>query len=176
MSVLARRFEQESGPLILSGNEVLVKGGLESGVTFWTGYPGSPVASIHNTLEDLTSGLFAEHGIVYHRALNEMTASAELGGSQKAGVNAVATAKNVGFLWMLDHLAYENHNGAGEGSGALVVVGDDMTASSSTFPLDTRRGFELLKMPFLQPSSHQEIKDYVAIGLKISQDTRLYVG
>jgi indolepyruvate ferredoxin oxidoreductase len=173
---LLKRFEQEEGVAIFDGNEVLVKAGLENGVGFWTGYPGSPVAGIHDVLEQLTPGLFAEKGIVYHRALNETTASAELGGSQKAGVNAVASAKNVGFTWMLDHLAFENLTGTGKKSGALVVIGDDLVASSSTIALDTRRAFEMLKMPYLEPSSNQEIKDFFGAGLRISRESGLYVG
>ena len=41
------RFTQEAGPIVFSGNELLVKGALETegGVHLLTGYPGSPIAA-----------------------------------------------------------------------------------------------------------------------------------
>lgn len=176
MTSLADRFIQEDGLAVFNGNEAVVKGGLESEVAFWSGYPGSPMAGIHTTLGALSQGLFAEKGIVYHRALNEMTAAAELGGSQKAGVNGVVACKHVGLLWMTDQLVLENLTGTGQDSGALVVVGDDVGGTSSTVVLDSRRTFELLKMPYLEPGSIQEMKDFVSIGLDISKQSKLYVG
>lgn len=170
------RFTQAEGLTVFNGNEAIVKGGLENEVAFWSGYPGSPMAGIHTTLGNLSRGLFAQKGIVYHRALNEMTAAAELGGSQKAGVNGVTACKHVGLLWMTDQLLLENLTGTGDNSGALVVVGDDVGGTSSTVVLDSRRTFELLKMPYLEPSSIQEMKDFVAIGLDISKQSKLYVG
>ncbi|MFQ5610545.1 MAG: hypothetical protein ACE5H9_00260, partial [Anaerolineae bacterium] len=176
MSELDDRFTQDEGIAIFNGNEAVVKGGLESEIAFWSGYPGSPMAGIHTTLGNLARGLFAQKGIVYHRALNEMTASAELGGSQKAGVNGLVACKHVGLLWMTDQLLLENLIGTGDGSGALVVVGDDVGAKSSTAAMDTRRVFEMLHMPYLEPGSIQEMKDFVPIGIDISRRSKLYVG
>jgi indolepyruvate ferredoxin oxidoreductase len=176
MTSLTDRFTQAEDLAVFNGNEAVVKGGLESEVAFWSGYPGSPMAGIHTTLGDLSRRLFAEKGIVYHRALNEMTAAAELGGSQKAGVNGVTACKHVGLLWMTDQLLLENLTGTGENSGALVIVGDDVGATSSTVILDSRRTYELLKMPYLEPGSIQELKDFVEIGLDISRQSKLYVG
>ncbi|WP_157381288.1 hypothetical protein [Tepidiphilus margaritifer] len=40
---------------ILDGNELIIQGGLEAGVSLYTGYPGSPLADFFNVLR--VSGL-----------------------------------------------------------------------------------------------------------------------
>ena len=45
------RFTQEKGISIFTGNELIVKGGLESSMGLLTGYPGSPVAEVFDAAE-----------------------------------------------------------------------------------------------------------------------------
>ena len=37
---------------VLSGNELIIQGGLEAGFSLYTGYPGSPLADYFNILYD----------------------------------------------------------------------------------------------------------------------------
>ena len=45
------RFLLEEGVGIFTGNELIVKGGLEHRMGMLTGYPGSPVAEVFDTAE-----------------------------------------------------------------------------------------------------------------------------
>ena len=60
------RFIQEAGAEIFTGNELLVKGALETegGVHLLTGYPGSPISGFFDTLESLAP-LLNEKGEVF---------------------------------------------------------------------------------------------------------------
>ena len=58
------KFLKDSGTEVFNGNELLVKGALETdgGVHLLTGYPGSPVATFFDVLADCAD-LLKEHGI-----------------------------------------------------------------------------------------------------------------
>ena len=88
------RFLKEQGTGIFTGNELIVKGALESGVGEITGYPGSPLAELFDTLESIRD-LLNEHGIAAQIANNEALAAARLNGSQMADVRAMAVMKSV---------------------------------------------------------------------------------
>jgi len=47
-----KRFVQGSGTNVFNGNELIVKGALESKVGLIAGYPGSPVAEVYTILEE----------------------------------------------------------------------------------------------------------------------------
>ena len=50
------------GRAVLDGNELIVKGALEAGVSLITGYPGSPVAEVFTICEEHAAHL-AELGV-----------------------------------------------------------------------------------------------------------------
>ena len=55
------RFTKSTGLEIFTGNELLVKGALEAGVSLYSSYPGSPVAETLDVIR-ANAGLFLEHG------------------------------------------------------------------------------------------------------------------
>ncbi len=81
------RFLADSGREVFTGNELLVKGALETdgGVHLLTGYPGSPVAGFFDILGDIGDLLNAK-GIRAFQANNEALAVAAVNGSQMAAV------------------------------------------------------------------------------------------
>ena len=89
------RFTLESGRELFTGNELLVKGALETvgGVHLLTGYPGSPVAGFFDTCESI-GPLLNEHGIAARMANNEALAMAMVNGAQMAGCRAMVAMKN----------------------------------------------------------------------------------
>src|SRR3954466_16396232 len=91
------RFLAGSGREVFTGNELLVKGALETegGVHLLTGYPGSPVAGFFDTLGDI-KGLLNANGVRAFQANNEALGVAALNGSQMAPCRAIATMKSVG--------------------------------------------------------------------------------
>ena len=110
------RFSLEQGTGIYTGNELIVKGALESQVGVITGYPGSPLAELFETLEN-NKDLFNEHGIVAQIANNEALAAARLNGSQMEGIRALGVMKSVGLHVAADGLALGNMVGASPSGG-----------------------------------------------------------
>lgn len=169
------RFLQAEGVVGLTGNELLVKGALEGGAALLTGYPGSPISGVFETLESIAPYL-DEIGVVAQIANNEALAAARLSGACQAGVRAVAVMKSVGFHVASDALATGNlvEFRRPEGGG-LVVTGDDPWNESTQVNSDSRFLSMHLNMPVIEPGSLQEIKDWVGAGLELSGAADLLV-
>ena len=165
------RFAQSVGTNVYTGCELLVKGALESGVSLLTGYPGSPLAEVFDVMER-NADLFNSNGIIAQIANNEALSIARLNGSQMADMRAIAFMKSVGLHVASDALAICNL--AGTTGGAVVVVGDDTWSYSTQVPADSRNIARHLYMPLLEPSTWQELKDWVDHAFQISAEADLY--
>jgi indolepyruvate ferredoxin oxidoreductase len=166
------RFIQASGTHVYTGCELLVKGALESGVSLLTGYPGSPLAEVFDVIQR-NAELLKNNGIVAQIANNEALSIARLNGSQMADVRAIAFMKSVGLHVASDALAISNLAGTTE--GAVVVVGDDTWSHSTQVPADSRFLARHVYMPLIEPSTFQELKDWVNCAFQISAAADLYV-
>src|SRR6476469_8808865 len=113
------RFLASSGREVFTGNELLIKGCLETegGVHLLTGYPGSPVAGFFDILGDIKD-LLKTNGIRAFQANNEALGAAAVNGSQMLGCRAVCVMKNVGVHVAADALALANLAGAHPEGGA----------------------------------------------------------
>ena len=60
--------------------------------------------------------------------------------------------------------------------GVVIVVGDDPWSQSTSTPADSRYLFKHLHMSFLEPSTPQELKDWMKIALEISKKSSVYQG
>lgn len=171
------KFLREGGPDVFNGNELLFKGALETegGVHLLTGYPGSPVATFFDVMAECAA-LLREHGIEGRLANNEALSVAALNGSQMGPLRAMAVFKSVGLHVASDALALGNLAGPNPDGGAVIVVGDDPWSESTQVPADSRFLFRHLFVPCLEPSTPQEVKDYVDIGFKLSRGSGLYTG
>jgi indolepyruvate ferredoxin oxidoreductase len=173
----APRFTQASGIEVFTGNELLVKGCLETegGTHLWTGYPGSPVAGFFDTAQDIQE-LLRDHGIRATMANNEALAAAMVNGSQMHGLRAISVQKSVGVHVAADALALGNLVGAHPEGGAVIVLGDDPWSDSTQVPADSRFLAKHLMMPVLEPSEPQELKDWINLAFKLSRESELYIG
>src|SRR6266581_2879469 len=84
-----KRFVQGSGINAFNGNELIVKGALESKVGLMAGYPGSPVAEVFTILEE-NAEILRECGLWGEMTNDESQGAAALNGALDVGVNAVA--------------------------------------------------------------------------------------
>ncbi len=166
------RFTQSSGTHVYTGCELLVKGALESGISLLTGYPGSPLAEVFDVIER-NAELLKINGIVAQIANNEALSIARLNGSQMADLRAIAFMKSVGLHVASDALAISNL--AGTTGGAVVVVGDDTWSHSTQVPADSRFLARHVYVPLLEPSTFQELKDWIDCAFQISAAANLYV-
>src|SRR5580704_8370066 len=171
------RFLAESGHEIFTGNELLVKGALETqgGVHLLTGYPGSPVAGFFDILGDIAD-LLNSKGVRAFQANNEALAVAAVNGSQMLPTRAIATMKSVGVHVASDALAIGNLAGANPGGGAVIIMGEDPWCDSTQVPADSRFLCEHLRMAVVEPGSPQQVKDWIGLSFKLSQSAGLYVG
>ena len=171
------RFLKESGREIFTGNELLVKGALETagGVHLMTGYPGSPIAPFFDTLEAL-GPLLKEKGVVAKLSNNEALGAAMINGSQMVACRSIVAMKNVGLHVAADALALGVLAGTKGDGGALVICGDDPWSDSTQVPADSRYLCEHLRMPMVEPSNPQEVKDWVGLSFDLSRAGRIYIG
>ena len=171
------RFLIEEGLNVFNGNELLVKGALETpgGVHLLTGYPGSPISEFFDVLTSL-KGVLEEHGVRAQIANNEALSIAAVNGAVMLGLRGMTVFKSVGLHVASDGLALGNLAGVAPGDGALVVVGDDPWSDSTQVPADSRFLLEHHRVPVIEPSTPQEVKDMVALAFDISKASNLYAG
>ena len=168
------RFTLENGTGIFTGNELIVKGGLEGGMGLMTGYPGSPVAEVFDAAERIRE-LLVEKGVMVQIANNEALGAARLNGAQMDAIRAIAVMKSVGAHVASDALALGNMAGTGVGAAAVAVFGDDTWSEGTQVPADSRFIAKHLYMPVLEPSTFQEMKDWIKVAFELSEQTRLYI-
>ncbi len=168
---------EEEGVNVFNGNELLVKGALETpgGVHLLTGYPGSPVSEFFDVLTSL-KGMLEKYGIRAQISNNEALSMAAVNGAMMLELRAMTVFKSVGLHVASDALALGNLGGVGKTGGAVVVVGDDPWSDSTQVPADSRFLFEHHRVPVLEPSTPQEVKDMVRAGFDISTSSNLYAG
>jgi indolepyruvate ferredoxin oxidoreductase len=171
------RFLKEEGAEVFTGNELLVKGALEAegGTHLLTGYPGSPIAGFFDAME-LVAPLYKENGIRACISNNEALGAAMLNGSQMGPLRAMCAMKSVGLHVATDALALGNLAGAHPQGGALVIIGDDPWSDSTQVPADSRFLCKHIFMPVMEPSTNQELKDWVDLGFRLSRESSLFIG
>ncbi|TEU12939.1 MAG: indolepyruvate ferredoxin oxidoreductase, partial [Anaerolineales bacterium] len=148
--------------VLLSGNEAIARGAYEYGVKVATGYPGTPSSEI---LENV-----AKYSEIYSEwSVNEKVAMDVAIGAAYAGQRTMVVMKSVGMNVAADSFFYAVYTGL-NGGGLLIVTADDPGMFSSQNEQDNRHYARFAKMPMLEPSDSQEAKDFVGIGLGLSEE------
>jgi len=171
---------------ILSGNELIIQGGLEAGFSLYTGYPGSPLADYFNILYARRDELHKK-GIRVVIGNSEANAGAMASGAKQAGRDVCVAMKSMGLHVAADSLSVGNFADPGPkikdsktgemvGPGVVIVVGDDPWSISTSTPADSRYLYQHLHIPFLEPSTPQELKDWMEVALYISRRSTIYQG
>ena len=147
--------------VLMSGNEAIARGAYEHGVEVATGYPGTPSSEI---LENIV-----QYKRIYSEwSVNEKVAMDAAIGASYAGRRAMVTMKQVGMNVASDSFFYAVYTGVR--GGLLIVSADDPGMFSSQNEQDNRHYARFAKMPMLEPSDSQEAKDFVGIGLDLSEE------
>jgi indolepyruvate ferredoxin oxidoreductase alpha subunit len=145
---------------LLTGNEAVVQGAYEAGISYAAAYPGTPSTEI---LENI-----AKHkDIIAEWAPNEKVALECVIGASIAGARTLAAMKMVGVNVAADPLfsfAYAGVNG-----GMMLVSADDPGLHSSQNEQDNRYYAKFAKIAMLEPSNSQEAKDMVKSAMEISE-------
>ncbi len=147
--------------VIITGNEAVSRGFWEAGGTIASSYPGSPTVSILESMKAYTE-------ISSEWASNEKVAMEIAIGGSIAGARSLVSMKHVGINIASDpFMTFTQIKTKG---GFLLIVGDDPGLSSSQNEQDSRFWGKYANIPILDPSTPQEVKDYVKDGLKISEE------
>jgi len=146
--------------ILLSGNEAIARGALESGVKVAAAYPGTPSTEI---LENLSAvkGLHAEW------APNEKVALETGMGASFGGARALVVMKHVGVNVAANPLFTLSYTGLR--GGLVLVTADDPEMHSSQNEQDNRNYAKFAKVPMLEPSNSQEAKEFTRIAFELSE-------
>jgi indolepyruvate ferredoxin oxidoreductase len=191
---MSDRYLIENGTIFLNGLQAMVRLPLEvarrdrrSGrqtASLVTGYEGSPLAGYDLELARW-QGLLTDQQILFRPALNEELAANAVMGSQLASASSNRTNDGVVGYWYgkapgrdraTDALRHGNLGGAHPDGGALVFVGDDSVAKSSTVPSSSEMALAELGLPVLSPSNPQDVLDLGVHGVEMSRFSGLWVG
>jgi indolepyruvate ferredoxin oxidoreductase alpha subunit len=146
---------------LLLGNEAIARGAWEAGVSFVAGYPGTPSTEIVETLAK-------RYPETHPRwSTNEKVAFEEAMGAAIGGLRVLVTMKHVGLNVAAD--AFMVFPYAGTNGGFVLVSADDPGMHSSQNEQDNRYLARMAKVPVIEPSDAQECRDFVLVGLELSE-------
>lgn len=146
--------------VLLSGNEAFARGAYEYGVKVAAAYPGTPSSEILKNV--------SQYGEIYSEwSTNEKVAAEVAIGASIGGGRALCAMKSAGLNVACDPLMAFTYTGVNAGF-VLIDCGDPGMASSSTEQDDRYMG-KLAGYPILEPSDSAEAKEFVGIGLELSE-------
>jgi indolepyruvate ferredoxin oxidoreductase alpha subunit len=154
---------------ILIGNDAFVRGMYEAGVEVAAAYPGSPTSEIGVTLSEISE----ESGIYFEFSANEKVALELAATASIGGAPACTFMKSVGLNVASD--SFVQLSKFTLRGGLVVILGDDPGPHSSQNEQDNRYYARLAKVPMLEPSNSQEVKNFVVFAMEISQKWQMPV-
>ncbi len=146
---------------LMTGNEAVARGAYEAGLLFASAYPGTPSTEILENMVDYKKDIYCEW------APNEKVALEAAIGASIAGARSMAAMKHVGVNVAADPLftfAYTGVTG-----GCVLISADDPGMHSSQNEQDNRNYATAARVLMLEPSNSQEAKDYMKLGLELSE-------
>lgn len=147
--------------ILMTGNEAVTRGAYEAGLTFASAYPGTPSTEILENMVNYKDDIYCEW------APNEKVALEAAIGASIAGARSMVAMKHVGVNVAADPLftfAYTGVTG-----GCVLVSADDPGMHSSQNEQDNRNYATAARILMLEPSDSQEAKDFMMLGLELSE-------
>ncbi|MGB9838224.1 indolepyruvate ferredoxin oxidoreductase subunit alpha [Methanothermobacter sp.] len=150
--------------LFLLGNEAAVRAAIESGVGVASTYPGTPSSEIGNVLSKIAK----RAGIYFEFSINEKVALEVAAAAAASGVRSFTFMKHVGLNVASDSFMSVAYTGVR--AGMVVLSADDPSMFSSQNEQDNRHYARLAAVPLLEPSSPQEILEYMNHAFELSEE------
>jgi len=151
-----------------SGAVVILKSLLESGISYFTSYPGSPTATVTSLVDKVKHTVLRDLGVYAEESTNEAAAAAALRSSISNPIRGAVAFKVVGFNVAADAIAHIASSGVT--GGALILVGEDYGCNNTivaekTLPYAYKSG-----LPILDASaSLQHLSDLIHDGFALSE-------
>ncbi|MDR2544559.1 MAG: indolepyruvate ferredoxin oxidoreductase subunit alpha [Methanobrevibacter sp.] len=155
--------------LFLLGNEAAVRGAIEAGISIAATYPGTPSSEIGDILHYLAK----DANIYFEFSVNEKVAMEVAATAAVSGLRSFTFMKHVGLNVASDSFMTTAYNGVN--GGMVILTADDPSMFSSQNEQDNRHYGRLAKIPILEPSNPQEIKDMVVYGFELSEKFKIPV-
>jgi indolepyruvate ferredoxin oxidoreductase alpha subunit len=156
-------------PLLLLGNEAIVRGALEGNVRFMAAYPGTPSSEILDRFYQLAE----EAGVYVEYSVNEKVSLETSCAAAVSGVRSLCSMKHVGLNVAADAfmtLAY-----VGVRAGMVIISADDPSLHSSQNEQDNRYYAKMAGVPMFEPATPEEAKAMTLLGLDLSEQFRIPV-
>lgn len=143
------------------GDEAVIRGALEVGLSFVSTYPGTPASEIGDTLAKIAK----EAGIYFEYSANEKVALEVAAGAAFSGLPAMVAMKHYGLNVALDSLLPLVYLEC----PLVVVVGDDPgSLSSIQAEQDSRWIARLGWIPTLEPADSEEAKEMTKFAFRLA--------
>ena len=152
---------QDKVRYMISGNEAVALGCREAGVHLGSGYPGTPSTEILETIAKMVPEMYVQW------SPNEKVGLEVAAGASFSGARAISTQKHVGLNVAADPLMTLSYTGVV--GGLVIVTADDPELHSSQNEQDNRHYARFAKIPMLEPADSQDCKDFIAVGMRISE-------
>lgn len=147
---------------LMMGNHAIALAAIDAGVTFVSGYPGTPATEVVETVfKNKTDDIYVEWSV------NEKVALEAAAGAAYSGCRCIVAMKQVGLNACSDpamNLSYIGVRGA-----LVIVVADDPGPISSQTEQDTRNFALYSKLPLFDPSSPEEAYTMTQMAIEISE-------
>lgn len=154
---------QPGSKILLLGNEAIVRGALEAGISFATTYPGTPSSEIGDNFYRISQ----ETNMYFEYSVNEKVALETAAAASTSGLRTMCSMKHVGLNVASDALmtlAYVGVKG-----GMVIVSADDPSMHSSQNEQDNRFYARFAGIPMLEPADSQEALDMARAAFDLSE-------
>jgi len=154
---------QPGSKKLLLGNEAIVRGALEAGISFATTYPGTPSSEIGDNFYRISQ----ETNMYFEYSVNEKVALETAAAASTSGLRTMCSMKHVGLNVASDALmtlAYVGVTG-----GMVIVSADDPSMHSSQNEQDNRFYARFAGIPMLEPADSQEALDMARAAFDLSE-------
>ncbi|MGB9937997.1 MAG: indolepyruvate ferredoxin oxidoreductase subunit alpha [Methanobacterium sp.] len=155
--------------LFLLGNEAAVRGAIEAGVYVAATYPGTPSSEIGNVLSKLAKNA----DMYFEFSSNEKVALEVAAAAAASGLRSFTFMKHVGLNVAADSFMSAVYTGVN--GGMVILSADDPSMFSSQNEQDNRHYARIAKLPVIEPSNPQEIKDLMKYGYELSEKFKIPV-
>ena len=146
---------------LMTGNEAVAAGILDSACKYASAYPGTPSTEILETLAQHKEDIYAEW------APNEKTALEGAFGACVAGVRSAAMMKHVGLNVAAD--PFFTIASVGVTKGLVIVTADEPGVHSSQNEQDNRTYAYHANIPMFEPSDSQQCYDMIRTAFEVSE-------
>lgn len=193
MISLDDKWNADTGRILLNGTQAIARSLLaqraidaRDGIAtagYITGYRGSPLGNVDNTLWLIEKQLGAAD-VRFQPGVNEDIAATAVAGTQQIdqlpgarvdGVFAAWYGKGPGVDRSVDAIRHGNYAGAHAKGGVILFYGDDHAGKSSTVAYQSEQAMTAALVPVLYPADVGEILHYSLMAFALSRHSGSWV-